>query len=212
MLFTARDEDIVKTLVLKVRMLSLDQLAEGWWQPTATGKANARRRLAMFARTGMVRRAHVQARPLPEMSSPIAVWKPGQAGPDFAAIAWRLQSRWQKPPRRTTVYVATQKAANQFGGRLRGLIKHDLQATHDLGVAQIYLQMLRTNPKDAEQWIGEDVLRLARPRQKIPDAIIAAGPDRSTRVVIEFGGAYDSSRVRHFHRDCAQRKLPYEIW
>jgi hypothetical protein len=153
------------------------------------------------------------------MKSPVVVWKPGQPEPEFGAIAWRLQSRWQMPPRRTTVYVATQKAANQVGGRSRGTIKHDLQATHDLGVAQVYLQLLTANPIAAEKWVGEDVLRLTRRRQKLPDAVIASTPDgRSVRsdhdisLVVEFGGAYDASRVRHFHRDCAARKLPYEIW
>jgi hypothetical protein len=116
------------------------------------------------------------------------------------------------PPRRTTVYIATRKAANQFGGRLRGAIKYDLQAPHDLGVAQVYLQLLRTDPRAAECWVGEDILRLSRRRQKLPDAAITDGPDKRIFTAIEFGGAYDAERLRGFHRHCAAPKLPYQLW
>ena len=212
-MLTARDEEILKTLALKVRMLSLDQLVQTWWKATATGKANARRRLAALVANKLLRLAHVQARPLPELSAPVAVWKPGQSEPHFGAIAWQLQSRWRSPPRRTSVYVATQKTANQFGGRLRGIIRHDLQATHDLGVAQVYLQFIAANPKVAKEWVGEDVLRLAYRRQKLPDAVLASSSAGThIRLVIEFGGAYDAGRVRRFHQHCAAQQLPYEIW
>ena len=212
-MLTIRDQEILRTLALKVRMLSLDQLVQTWWKATATGKANARRRLAALVANKLVRLAHVQARPLPELSAPVSAWKPGQSEPHFGAIAWQLQSRWRWPPRRTSVYVATQKTANQYGGRLRGTIRHDLQVTHDLGVAQVYLQLLSTNPKAAKQWVGEDVLRLTHRREKLPDAVIASPSVGSDiRLVIEFGGAYNARRVQRFHNHCAAQHLPYELW
>jgi hypothetical protein len=30
--------------------------------------------------------------------------------------------------------------------------------------------------------------------------------------VIEFGGGYDTHRVKEFHADCLQRSLPYQLW
>jgi hypothetical protein len=229
-MLTSRDQEILKTLALKVRMFSLDQIAQTWWNASATGKANARRRLATLVSAKLLRLSHVQARPLPELTSPVIVWKPGQATPHFGAVAWKLQSRWRNPPQKTSVYVATQKAANQYGGRLRGIIRHDLQATHDLGVAQVYLHKLSSNRKAAELWLGEDVLGLTRlygpksrrtahghclvrRRGNIPDAVITSAFQQSKlRLVIEFGGAYDARRVQRFHDHCAAQNLPYELW
>ena len=31
-------------------------------------------------------------------------------------------------------------------------------------------------------------------------------------LVIEFGGAYDTARVKAFHQDCVSRNLPYQLW
>jgi hypothetical protein len=209
---TARDEDILKTLALKVRMLSIAQITSAWWAESASAQSHARRRLRVLMDADLLLSLQLQARPLPPMDTPVARWRPGSRTPEFGPIAWKLQSRWTEPPCRTTIYFASKKAANHYGGRLRGEIKHDLQATHDLGVAQIYLHLFRNNPESAANWVGEDVLRLGRRGEKIPDAVLVDGSSRSTRLVVEFGGAYDADRVRSFHRHCATGKLPYEIW
>jgi len=212
MTLTPRDDDILTTLALRVRMLSLAQVAQGWWMPTPAGQANARRRLAVLSDTGLLRSARVHARPLPELAYPVLAWSPGQGDPDFDAVSWSLQSRWTKPPRRIVVYFATRRGANQYGGRLRGQIKQELQVTHDLGVAQVYLKLRATKPEAALQWTGEDALRPTRKRQKIPDALLRPCTPNAPPLIIEFGGAYDARRVRSFHRDCLQRKLPYQLW
>jgi hypothetical protein len=43
----------------------------------------------------------------------------------------------------------------------------------------------------------------------LPDAMIRT-PQGS--IIIEFGGAYSKSKIEHFHRFCAERNLPYELW
>ena len=209
---TSRDDELLKALALKVRVLSLSQIAAAWWAPTPAGRSNARRRLAVFIRAGLLLSAHFQVRPLPSLTAPVATWRPDTPPPNFGSVAWKLQSRWTSPPRRTTVYFVSGKGANQYGGRARGAIKREFQVTHDLGVAQLYLNLLRTDPDAAAQWVGEDVLRYSRRREKIPDAVLMAPNQRTPRLVIEFGGAYDVRRLRKFHRDCACRGLPYEIW
>ena len=207
-----RDDIIMRTLSLKVRLLSLRQLAAAWWSDSPSGTADARRRLAKLVEAGLVIRHRLPARPLPELTRPVVSWNPNQPPPSFTATAWTLQSRWTAPTCQTSVYIATRRCANQFGGRRRGELKHDYQATHDLGVAAVYLHLLRTDPETAEHWIGEDMLRRGPGRRKIPDAVLAARPDGQVQLVIEFGGAYDAPRVRKFHRHCADRRLPYEIW
>ena len=47
--------------------------------------------------------------------------------------------------------------------------------------------------------------------EKRPDAFIV-NVQGQVESVIEFGGDYDRSRVEAFHRDCAERNLPYELW
>lgn len=212
MTLTTRDDDILKTLALRVRMLSLSQIAQAWWVPTAAGEQNARRRLVTLAEVGFLGSAHVYARPLPEMERPVVAWSPHQPEPDFGAVSWTLLSRWTKPPRRLLVYFATRRGANQYGGRHRGGVRQELQATHDLGVAEVYLHLRLQAPQTATRWTGEDMLRPSRKHQKVPDALLTPPQPDAAPVVIEFGGAYDARRVRSFHRDCSKRKLSYEIW
>jgi hypothetical protein len=141
MRLVTRDHDILRTLALRLRLLSLDQVASTWWEPGERGLVNARRRLAMLAEAGMLRKLRVQVRPLPPLDGPAIAWQPGDPDPDFGAAAWRLQSRWHEPPRSTTVYIVTRRGANQYGGKQRGELRREFQATHDLGVSAIYLRL-----------------------------------------------------------------------
>lgn len=212
MLLVSRDDEILRTLALKVRLLSLDQVAAGWWEPTEAGRMNARRRLAQLASEGLMTRLRVQARPLPPLLAPVLTWQPGHSTPDLGAVAWCLQSRWKDGPRETPVYIATRRGANQYGGRGRGELRRVFQATHDLGVSAMYLKLHASNRKDADDWIGEDILSPHRRGQKLPDAILAESPESRPRLVLEFGGAYDTARVSSFHESCVEDAVPYELW
>jgi len=207
---TDRDEELLMTLVHRVRVISLSQVADTWWHSLSSRVACARRRMNVLAARRLVSKQRVMARPLPEISRPLACWKPGEAPPDFHALAWRLKSRWRKPARQTTLFTATKTASRRFGGKNSPRLKHRHQASHDLGVTQVYLTIRAHTPARARRWIGED--RLPRKRsKKLPDALILpAGVE--PRSAIEFGGAYDATRMEDFHRDCQKRALPYEIW
>lgn len=212
MRLVTRDDDILRTLALRLRLLSLDQVAAGWWEPGERGLVNARRRLAMLVAVGLLRKLRVQVRPLPALDGPALVWRPSDPEPDFGAVAWCLQSRWQEPPRSTTVYIATRRGANQYGGRQRGELRREFQATHDLGVSAIYLRLRAISGREANDWIGEDVLAPHRRGEKLPDAVLAEEPEAPPRMVLEFGGAYDAGRVRRFHESCVDERWPYQLW
>jgi hypothetical protein len=93
----------------------------------------------------------------------------------------------------------------------RGELKHPTQATHDLGVAAVWLRLQEVAPEWATAWRGEDLFAHTRHGEKIPDAFIVDANEQVTWV-IEFGGAYDRERLRAFHADCASRRVSYQIW
>lgn len=204
-----RDREILLALAQKVRLLSLRQLADHWWSGEL---ANTRRRLRVLTHAGLVRRITVSARTLPPIEKPVVAWQPGQPAPPYGEVSYQLRERWtRRAVRPTTAYIVTDRAAQLFGGKARGELKHSLQATHDLGVAAVWLCLRQQAPAWAQAWRGEDQLAHTRRGEKLPDAFIV---DDTNEVawVIEFGGSYDASRVQEFHEDCAGRDLPYQIW
>lgn len=192
--------------------MTLGQIASHWWAECKAPAEVAQRRLKELIGEGFINPSRVLACELPSIDNPIATWFPGQPELDFGAIAWQLQSRWKSPPQLQSVFLASPKAAKLFGGKAKGKLKRQYQATHDLGVAQMYLQVHAHRPHLIREWIGEDVLAPFRQQQKLPDAIISRSPLANPTLVLEFGGAYDKQRIAEFHRDCEQRSLPYEIW
>lgn len=206
---TDRDIQIVQALTEKVRLFSQRQIAEHWW---AGELPNARRRLRRLADQGLISRIDVQARPIPDVASPLHTWEAGQPGPDFGAIAYQCQSRFRRQATRNlTAWIVTQRGAQLFGGMRRGELKHPTQATHDLGVAAVWLRLAAEAPSWAAAWRSEDLLAHTRVGQKLPDAFIV---DASEQIIcaVEFAGSYNAERIQAFHEDCLQRDLPYQIW
>lgn len=206
---TPRDNDVVHAMVQKVRLFGQRQIADAWWNGELP---NARRRLQRLAEQELVSRLFVQARAIPKLESPLVSWKPGDSAPEFGAIAYRCQQRWRwRPTRSCVVWIATDRSAQLFGGVRRGELKNPTQATHDLGVAAVWLRLRAIAPQWAKAWRGEDLMAHTRRGEKLPDAFIV---DHNEQVVwlIEFGGGYDAARVEAFHRDCCERSLPYQLW
>lgn len=206
---TDRDEELLKALVLKVRLFSLRQIASQWWNGEL---ANTRRRLRQLIQVDLLLPVQVLARPILHLDGPIINWKPGDSTPDFGQVAYVCQSRIRHIPVRTTgAFLASERTARLFGGRCRGNLAHPAQATHDLGVAAVWLHLAAHSQKQATAWVGEDLLAQTRSGQKCPDAFIVDDTN-AVESVIEFGGDYDRDRIQCFHDDCESRVLPYQIW
>lgn len=206
---TKRDHELLRTLVQRVRLISGRQIADNWWRGEL---ANARRRLKRLVAEELISSMTVLARTLPELESPLANWRPGDSAPDIGAVAYRCQDRWRKrPPRPCTVWIASERAARLFGGVRRGELRQPTQATHDLGVAAVWLRLRKIAPEWAAAWRGEDLLAHTRHGEKIPDAFLVNAHEQ-VLWVIEFGGGYDAARVQAFHEDCERRGLPYQLW
>ncbi len=205
---TKRDTEIVETLALMVRLMGQRQIADHWW---AGELPNARRRLRRLADQDLITRIDVQARPTPTIQSPLLSWQPGQPDPDFGSIAYRSQARFRRQPvRRSTAWIATERGAQLFGGARRGTLKHPTQATHDLGVAAVWLRLAATAPQWAAAWRGEDLLAHTREGEKLPDAFFVNASDEII-CAVEFV-IYSAERIQAFHEDCVGRNLPYQLW
>ena len=212
MRLTDRDKLILEALCQKIRIATLDQFAKTWWSECKESVSLARKRLSKLAECDFVGRERVIAAKLPVLNTAVAQWQPGEKRPDCGAIAWKLQSSWIHAPKATNVYFAGPAALQIFGGKRGKKLKATFQATHDLGVTQMYLHLVKTQPATSELWVGEDILAADRRKQKLPDAALVDPENTLIKTVLEFGGDYDKRRVIAFHNDCEQRKLPYEIW
>lgn len=210
MRLTDRDRELLDALNMRVRLFSLSQIARIWWAESKHPEQAAARRMLLLARHGWVRRLRVLTRPLPMIRMPMASWSPGQQDPRFGELSYRLKRRWAAAPRMTTVIVGGANATRVFAAK--PALKHEQQATHDLGVTEMYLLMRQQRADDAANWIGEDRLPRRNNQQVRPDAVIAPEPDASPQLLLEFGGAYDVLRLCRFHDFAKKQNTPYEIW
>ena len=211
MALTARDHALLEVLTRRLRCLSVAQVATHWWPDQTDAGRNARSRLRKLEAAGFLTFGAVLARPLPKLLAPVLTWKPHEGTPDFAPIAYHLKQRFSAPVVSMPVVVATQVAASRLGGK-PGRLPRRSEATHDLGLASVFLSLLESSPAKARYWISEaDLVKRNRsgPR-KVPDALIRSR--RGTELVIEFGGEYSKGKLLEFHTDCAERGRRYELW
>ncbi len=207
---TERDREILDTLVRRVRVLSIRQIATHWWPGRESGRRLASRRLAKLESAGWVECYRLMARPELALDGPLVVWAMGQPMPNFDALAYQLRSRWKEPAENTEVVVATAHAGRLLGG-YGGRRPRPSEATHDLHMASIYLKVCRKNAMLASTWLSEEFLARQRPKRrgKVPDAMVS---HNHHPLIIEFGGAYAAPKLREFHDYCASQNWPYEIW
>ncbi len=214
MVLTERDTEILTALTWKARPLSAEQRATAWWGSGRSARIEASRRAKRLVEAGLLRKCSVLSRPLPRLDAPLVVCDSPGARVNLARAAHRLERRWSEPPRSTVVYLATAKAAALTGGRARGLT-HQLQASHDLAVMQVYINAKRHHPELAEAWVGEDCVSWPRGRNvRRADALVRR-PDGEIALAIEIGGsgsAYGRERLEAMHEHFASCGLPYVLW
>lgn len=208
---TPRDQAILDALTLRVRVLSLSQIARTWWGDTQGPESLARTRLKELEREGLVTLFPLVAHPEIPLDAPLIAWRPGDTPPDFGEASHRAKRRWTRDVTTCAGVFATTVAGNWFGGT-GGRPPRASEATHDLHLAAVFLRLREANPSAAATWTSEGRL-LARGEgrgDKLPDAIV--GTRAGGKRVIEFGGAYSKSKFAQFHDFCLRRKLPYEVW
>lgn len=199
--------EILLSLCCCVRALTARQIADGFFDGNVRV---AIRQLNSLVSQQLLVKTRLPVREIPEFANPLATWRVGEDLPNFGSIVVTIRNRWQSAPTKvTSIYLAGPVAARLLGYRVTGKLKRPLQASHDLGLAGVYLAVRRDRPHLAKFWFGEDVA----PKQlgSVPDAIYIDG-DGKTSIAFEFCGLYSVSRLRAFHHHCAQRRIRYELW
>jgi hypothetical protein len=213
---SGRDIEIIETLVMRVRTLSLPQVARTWWSGAADASVAARSRLVHLSSAGLVHSFKMLAHPEIEIREPLATWRPGLPTPDLASVSYRARARWSEPASSTELVSATTAAAERFSGH-GGRRPRTSEAGHDIHLAAVFLLMKQELPTRARSWRSEAFLLAerradrARPAAsgKLPDAMVRDG---SSCTAIEAVGTYSTDKLEGFHRYCESAGLGYELW
>jgi len=207
---TTRDVEILDALTKRVRVLTLPQIARTWWTTSKEPRENAKNRLQILQANALVQIQRVPAHPELPIEAPVTTWKPGDAAPDFGAVSYQLKRRWILPTVSTVCIAATPTAVNRLGG-YGGRFPRQIERTHDIHMARVFLLYRQRRPESLSGWIFEEALRQQRGHtsERLPDVILQ---ERANQMVIEFGGAYPKAKLEAFHGYCKEKTFPYEIW
>ena len=208
---TPRDDDILLTLSRRVRCLGIHQIASHWWHDNVDAKRNSRARLKQLEAAGYLSQGRVLASPLPILKAPLIDWRPGESTPDFGRVSYYLKQRFTDPAVPTAIVFALPSAANRCGGQ-PGRAPRRSEATHDLGLSQVYLNLHRDNSLLAACWVSEATLtsRSRKDARKVPDALLRFKDGSET--LVEFGGEYGKAKLLAFHEDCDDQGKAYQLW
>ncbi len=195
-------------LSVRVRVLSVDQVAARFWPEAGQGRRLAKNRLAKLATAGLVTVQERVTRAMLDIQQPLAIWRLHRPPPDFAQLARTLATRWPDEVTRTACVTVTEDGARGVAGVKASTPPADSEVSHDLHLAEVYFRMLEELPTRASTWILETHLPKGQ-GVKVPDAIVRDGLDRAA---IEFGGLYDRVKLESFHAYCRDKKMGYELW
>lgn len=195
-------------LSVRVRVLSLEQVAARFWPEADQGRRLARDRLGKLAIAGLVTVEERATRAMLDFETPLAIWRPHRPAPDFIELARTLATRWPDDAVRTACVTVTDDGARGVAGVRASAPPADSEVSHDLHVAEVFFRMQNELPARATTWILETQLPKGQ-GVKVPDAMVRDGLDRTA---IEFGGLYDRSKLESFHDYCRDQKMGYELW
>lgn len=202
------DYQLLRPVVVGVTEFDASFAAEIW----DVSIQAAKRRLRRLERKSVIESRKVLAAKLPRIERPIAVFKPGEVLPDCGSISSRARSRWNSVPV-TSIRVY---AANTIGRALLGRepVKppKDVQATHNLGLAETFLMFRRRWPVLTKRcWRGESEYAGERGRfVKVEDAMLVRGG--KPLLLVDFIGAYRKDRVKDLIEHADRFQVPIALF
>lgn len=218
--WTTEERSIVRALALQVSIMTLDQIARGWFRGKDDAQRQAADSLDKLATAGLIELRRVEAPPIVKLSNPLHSWSPGSPAPShnrLASIAERASQRRNVDAVPTQTYVATAAAACLFGAFRHAGPPKECELHHDLQLAEVFVRYLRSRRRQARQWLGEAAfpkLGFDIKGMKDPDAFIVLDDGR-TRHIVEYVGNYSVDHLAAFHTHCsgqaAQRLAAFTI-
>jgi hypothetical protein len=204
-----RDHALLSVLATKVKLLTFAQVHRTWWA-NCVSEESARRRLGRLQKSGLLQVGRLMAFPEVRLEGPLAVWDLGAPDPDLAGIIAKTRSRWSRSIQMVPVVSITPACAAMYGGRARQV--RPSEGTHDIHLAQVFLQQLRDAPEDARAWVSEGQLahEAGGAEGVIPDAMVRVGDQR--RAVEVVGESYSISKLDRFCAHCRRHGWSYELW
>lgn len=201
--------ELLVVLTHFVRCLNLNQVARLLPNGKNVNRA-AHELVTRLIRQGLVEVRTVMVHPPLRLTRPMYVCASWTEPPDFDALAYQAQSRWQLSPERTIVVRATPRAAAITGGPLPvRRLERDTELAHDLTLSEIYLEHYYC--RNDAMWIPEDALLAESwPRRDghVPDAAIRSPVGE--RVLELAGRSYSARRLAEVDRAFCDGG--YELW
>ena len=201
---------IARALALQVRVMTVPQVAAGWFADTADPRASALTALCRLANAGLVESLTLEAHPLLPLQQPLFVWRAGDPCPnplDFVVISVQSQARWNRPHVPVALWRATKRASHVWGAfHDARRIRHS-EASHDLHFAEVFVRYRCQHQHAAADWLGEAAfpkLGFELKGMKDPDAFLVNETGVAYRVV-EFAGSYEADHLWDFHAHCSGR-------
>ena len=177
-----------------VRLFTTRQLAEYFVPDVKDPMRSANKLARKLVADGMAEKKQTTATII-DVSEPLAVvsCETNVGDIDFNKLVYRNEKRWQAATRvTTTVLTPTNKAISTFGGFKRNIRPNELD--HDIGVTELFLQIQRNSPEQADGWTIEDTNNGTTDNEKgRPDAILLG----TNQTVIEVvGRRYSADKLQ----------------
>lgn len=185
------------------------EFAKEFWH---VSQVAATRRLEKLERRGLLRSRSVLASEPPPIGEPLCRWKPGQVTPHCGRVSYRARSRWKSQPVQVQrVFHATDLGCGLLG-RAPTKPPKDIQATHDIGLSNVYLHYRRRWPKlTAGCWLNETEYSHLRGRcVKVEDAMLRRGD--TIVLMVDYAGAYRPDRVEALVAHAQLHQVPIAIY
>jgi len=203
--FGSRIEQVIEVLSTKVRLLTLEQIAESFFHDLSRPIDSARAALRRAERLGLVVTKWGMAHPRISVLAPLYRYDEAESTPAplFGRLSWHARRRFGKAPVRTLYATATHtcKAALVGGSARVGVRTSEL--THDLCVGEVWLRLRQTDPERAAVWQGEDELDSVGIR---PDALTGD-------MAVEFVGKYSAQKLTRLYQEYVFARVPrFEFW
>jgi hypothetical protein len=200
--------EVIDVLSKRVRVLTLDQIARTWFSDARDPREATRQALRRAERDHLIQVHLGMAHPEVKLTTPLYSWRPGtqETTPHFGRLAWKAKRRFSLPPTRTTYVTARREGILAVGSAIRPRPIRKTELTHDIHVAQLYLNLREQDPESVTRWVSEDALH--RETGERTDALIAG----DEHVLIEFIGAYSSEKLATLHERLVRRGTAFQFW